>query len=390
NPPDISESILSWTGEEFLRNGQPVDLPYQIISEQNSGSGGTYGSWYLSLLKVELDSDKAASGDYFGEEDVRIDPVILRNPQIFGEIASDDIDPCDRQRKDPALVVFYEDVIDQDYDVENFDVTLRAVTSGLPGSFQWEKVRGPDSGSLEDANMSKATYANPKTGGLYQFDVDVGGQKIRTSLLLPLAGADITEWFQAEAASIGPWARSHLRATEDANYSMVPFVTRYQVFKTWSLISGSFFDYTLDPVDSEERSPCRRYQSTIRRGGEYGYVTVNGYVIHGSKINLALWSLFGNHWGYSHFHLVAGGHVNSILRGKGLDSSSAGIAIYLGSQLYRHPDIAIDDPIRELVLRLMQSDEDLIEEKLWPSPYPMDPSKSTMNRPDPDLPTTAN
>ncbi|MEM0965542.1 MAG: hypothetical protein AAGJ81_05280, partial [Verrucomicrobiota bacterium] len=62
NPPDISESILSWTGEEFLRNGQPVDLPYQIISEQNSGSGGTYGSWYLSPLEMDIEPDENMVG----------------------------------------------------------------------------------------------------------------------------------------------------------------------------------------------------------------------------------------------------------------------------------------------------------------------------------------
>jgi len=341
------------------------------------------------LLKVDLESNKAASGSYF-PEDNRIDPIVLQNPQSFGEIANDDIDPCDRQRDDPALVVFYEDVVDASYNVEDFDVDLNAGIDGLVDVFQWSKVKGPDSGTLTDANKSNALYSNPKVGGLYQFDVDLGSQSIRTSLLLPLAGADITDWLEAEAAAMGPWARTHLRDTEDANYSDIPFVTRYDVFSTFALISGAFFDYTLDPVDAHEFSPCRRYQSTIRRGGEYGYVTVSGVVVHGSKINLALWSLFGNHWGYSQYHLASGGHINSILTGRGLDPVSSTEAIGLGSQLYLFPNTSMDSPGRISHLRRMQSDDDLIEEKLWPSPYPMDPSKSNMSRPDPDLPTTPN
>lgn len=339
------------------------------------------------LLKVELESDSAASGSYF-PEDSRIKSVNLKNPQGFNEVANDEIDPCDKQRDDPALVVFYEDVVDSDYLVEDFEVQLTAGSDDLLNAFQWSKVKGPNSGTLTDANKSNAVYSNPKVGGLYQFDVDLGNEAIRTSLLLPLAGADMTDWFEAEAASIGPWARAHLTATEDANYSDLPFVTRYDVFRTWILISGGFFDYTLDPVDANELSPCRRYQSLIRAGSEYGYVTISGVVVHGSKVNLALWSLFGNHFGYRQSSLALGGHLNSIITLRGLDPVSSTESIGLGTQMFMFPDIGMDDPRRVTHLRRMQSDEDLIEEKLWPSPYQMDPAKSNMSRPFPDLPTT--
>ena len=343
------------------------------------------------LLQVDLESDKAASGSYF-PEDVRIDPITLQNPQGFGEIANDDIDPCDRQRDDPSLVVFYEDVVDTSYNVEDFDVELNAGTDGLVDVFQWSKVKGPNSGILTDANKSNALYSNPKVGGLYQFDVDLGSQSIRTSLLLPLAGADITDWLEAEAAAMGPWARTHLRDTEDANRNDIPFVAQYDVYRTWLMISGSFFDYILDPVDAEELSPCRRYQNDISiasSDAKYGYVTVSGVVVHGSKVNLALWSLFSNHWGYSQYELAAGGHINSIYTGRGLDPVSSTQAMGFGSQLFLFPHLDMDDSKRIEHLRRMQSDEDLIEEKLWPSPYPLDPSKSRMSRPD-YLPTTYN
>jgi hypothetical protein len=375
----ITSVPVEWDGESGESGSFIID-PGAI----NATKDGAY-----RLIQVGLSANEGAGGPYF-TEDIRIDSVMLNSPQYFNAIADDDINPCDRQREDPALVVFYEDAVDENYSVKDFNVSLSAGSYGQINVFQWSKFKGPNSGVLTDTNQAIAHYSNPKVGGLYQFDVDIGIQSIRTSLLLPLAGADITDWLEAEAAAIGPWARSHLRATEDANYSDTPFVTRYNVFRTFALISGAFFDYTLDPVDANELSPCRRYQSTIRRGGEYGYVTFSGVVVHGSKINLALWSLFGNHWGYSQYHLASGGHINSILTGRGLDPVSSTEAIGLGSQLYLFPNTSMNSSGRINHLRRMQSDDDLIEEKLWPSPYPMNTSKSNMSRPDPDLPTTPN
>ncbi len=102
---------------------------------------------------------------------------------------------------DQHAVVFYKDVVDEDFNVEDFDVSLTAVLAPVnigaePLTFVWERISGPDSGELLSSSSLSATFRNPKKGGVYRFRLTVrcGGTDIgfgEANLVLPLAGAEM-------------------------------------------------------------------------------------------------------------------------------------------------------------------------------------------------------
>jgi len=97
---------------------------------------------------------------------------------------------------DRHMVVFYKDVVDSAFNVEDFDVTLKA--NVLPSDITadkldeaWSKISGPASGGLNRTDTFEVKYQNPKLGGVYRFDFDLGGGvKSEANLVLPLAGAE--------------------------------------------------------------------------------------------------------------------------------------------------------------------------------------------------------
>ena len=97
------------------------------------------------------------------------------------------------------MVIFYKDVIDSSFNVQDFDVTLKA--NVLPSSITanqlnevWSKIGGPASGNLDRTDTFEVKYQNPKVGGVYRFDFDLGLSecaKSEANVVLPLAGAEI-------------------------------------------------------------------------------------------------------------------------------------------------------------------------------------------------------
>jgi hypothetical protein len=316
--------------------------------------------------------------------------VADNSPQLFDGHKTDFGDPCAASSPGQALIIFYDEVVDANHQIQDFDVTLKA--NVLPASVtasqldeSWTKVKGPTSGNLNRTDSFEVKYRNPKVGGLYQFEFDLGldgSANSGANVLLPLAGADMTTWLDAETKAIGSWAIAHRALTEIANYSAIPRLTRYNVYRTWCSISSSYFDYTFDPVDSQKQTPCKRFKP----GGLYGYVTVNGVVVHGSKLNNMMWALFGRYWGYSEVSLRLGAHFNQLARNLRLDGIASQNAIGFGDDIYNNPSANITTILTPTNLRSLQDPTSLIEEKLWPSPYPADTGNSFFARP--TLPTT--
>lgn len=321
-------------------------------------------------------------------------PIATNSPQFFEGGKTNFGDPCSATETGQTLIVYYDAVVNASYQVQDFDVTLKA--NVLPTSItasqlseSWAKVEGPTSGSLNRTDTFEVKYQNPKVGGLYKFEFDLGLSgcaKSGANVDLPLAGADMTTWLDTETKAVGAWATAHKAATQLANDSPVPFVTRYAVYQTWCSISGSFFDYVFDPVDAQQHAPCRRFQPTIGPNGQYGYVTVNGVVVHGSKINNMMWALFGRYWGWSETSLRLGAHLNQLARTNRIDGATSQNAIGFGDDIHDNPSANITTILTPANLRTLQDPNALIEEKLWPSPDAADTGNSTFTRP--TLPTT--
>jgi hypothetical protein len=107
---------------------------------------------------------------------------------------------------DKHMVVFYKDVVDSSFTVQDFDVTLKA--NILPTSITadqlnevWSKISGPASGSLNRTDSFEVKYQNPKLGGVYRvgFDLGVSGcAKSEANVVLPLAGAEVDSIVSAD------------------------------------------------------------------------------------------------------------------------------------------------------------------------------------------------
>lgn len=317
--------------------------------------------------------------------------VADNSPQLFDGHKTDFGDPCAAASPGQSLIIFYDDVVDANFQVQDFDVTLKAnvlptcVTANQLGE-SWAKVEGPSSGSLNQTDTFEVKYQNPKVGGLYKFEFDLGvsgSPKSGANVDLPLAGADMTAWLDAETKAVGAWAAGHRTATDTDNYSPIPGVTFYNVYKTWCILSAFRFDYVLEPVDAQQHAPCMRFFDNQRI---YSYVTVNGVVVDGSKINNMMWALFGSYWGFDEISIRMGAHLNQVARTRLLDGATSQNAIRFGFDIHDNPSANIATILTPANMRSLQDSTSLIEEKLWPSLNPADTGNSTLTRP--TLPTT--
>ena len=387
-------NVTDFDVDLYLEALEPsADIQVRLAYHAAAGVEVCHDAVHLAAISVELESDVAFAGTFQIHATTPL--MAFRNPQPFqGGPASID-DPCSTDS--PTLLIFRDAVSDPNWGVQPFHVLLKVLPDNLEG-VQWGEHDPPIyKGSLIDAGRAIATYSDLTVGGLFQFDATVENITTRVNLLLPFAGADISVWFDEQCWTMKAWAESHKRDAEDDNASWVPFQTRYDVYQTWTRISAEAFDYWMDPVDPEEHSPCRRFQSPIRYGGAYGYLTMRGQVVHGSKINNFFWALFGRYWGWSADELRAGAHLNQLGRnlrlGEGplLDSQSSQNAITLADLIHFHhvflnPRQSASS-LLEGTLRNLWDPNELYEEKLWPSPFLLDPGKSRMKRPL-SLPTT--
>ena len=107
---------------------------------------------------------------------------------------------------DKHMVVFYMDVVDSSFNVQDFDVTLKAniLPTGITAAKLdevWSKISGPASGSLNRSDTFEVKFQNPKLGGVYRFEFDLGlggCAKSEATVVLPLAGAEIDGVLRAD------------------------------------------------------------------------------------------------------------------------------------------------------------------------------------------------
>jgi len=126
-------------------------------------------------------------------------PVADNSPHTFEGQQSWPFDVTKSPTADEHLVVFYKDAIDSSFNVQDFDVTLKA--NILPDGISadqfnevWSKISGPSSGSLNKTDTFEVKYQNPQQGGVYRFDFDLGLSGCSNSeanVVLPLAGAEV-------------------------------------------------------------------------------------------------------------------------------------------------------------------------------------------------------
>ena len=184
--------------------------PMQMTCTETA-SLGSYAVFFWSavegsVLKVDaIDVTSSESGS-------------SANPPPFAGHTPWPFDVTHSPSPDKHMVVFYKDVIDSSFNVQDFDVTLKA--NVLPSSITanqlsevWSKISGPGSGSFDRTDTFEVKYQNPKLGGVYRFDFDLGlsgCSKSEANVVLPLAGAEVDSIVSADISRANTFATNIL------------------------------------------------------------------------------------------------------------------------------------------------------------------------------------
>jgi hypothetical protein len=219
NPIPLPQTwpVTNYPSRLYVEGIQPSDYPRDIRMRLRYQNGNWDHSDILDLTIIKVDTIEASS------------PVADNSPQSFEGHKTDFGNPCDPSDPGQALVVFHKDVRDEDFVVQDYDVTLKA--NILPASItadqlseSWAKVAGPSSGSLNRTDTFEVKYQNAKEGGLYQFEFDLGFSgcaKSGANLLLPLGGPDVTDYLLSEAQRYEDWLitmKTRVQSVSDSDW----------------------------------------------------------------------------------------------------------------------------------------------------------------------------
>jgi len=211
------------------------------------------------------------------------------NPPPFAGQKEHIFRPDESPQPDQHAVVLYKDVVDENYNAEDFDVTLSVdiapqnIADHL--TYVWEKVSGPDSGELISSSSKTAIYRNPKKGGVYRFRIHALNNGIPVSygeanLVLPLAGAEMDAVLQTNI----PMADAFV-ARVKSKYSS-RYIRRRDRLENW-FVTWNSGDYVGRP--DNQNTPSVWYYGQISdayddTGGLGAVCTWKGHPVRMSKM----------------------------------------------------------------------------------------------------------
>ena len=232
------------------------------------------------------------------------------------------------------------------------------------------------------------------------FSLGGGDVTSETIVLLPLAGADIVDWLEATVRSFPSWvatwlASANAAAIEKAELECVSMPwfqepvrrrlrencikskKREALLVAWMTVAGKFLDFQIEPVDDTFTAPCSFY-AEIPPSSLYGFVTLAGRVVHGSKVANLLYGVFGRLLGYTLTELQLGAHVNQAYQFIRLNSTrlfddpSSQSAVELGTAIIDSGvatgAVSISTVLNITSAAALQTSQFEKQGLLWPSP----------------------
>jgi hypothetical protein len=368
-------------------------------SKTATDSEGTYSysgiSFAAGMIRVWNSSLWAIGGGDSLMQAPGITGPVYQNPMYYEFGQMDPGNPSlVEEYEAPTLTIFYDAVSNKQGEVQDFDVEFSVDPKSLSigDVTSWSVASAPTSEVnnlvLDNVGNGEANLSGIKQGGLYQVDCVIGDRTTRTNTLLPLAGAEMIDWVD-EKIKLLKERFIEITAEIDEN-SKTPIPFGYSVLLTAKFIKTSaILDFIYDPIDSNSISPTDTYQLPNLLMPQYGYITVNGVVIHASKLTNIIWGLYARSYGYSYAQQLNGGDIHEFIESLcqdkfgELDSETAKRAYWLGVELYNlletNRQSSVTEVLKKIKLRQLQGGdkENLIDGKLWPSPYQYDASKST-------------
>ncbi|HBA84784.1 MAG TPA: hypothetical protein DCZ95_11880 [Verrucomicrobia bacterium] len=234
----------------------------------------------------------------------------MNSPKEFKVCETTFDSPC---MKDPAkedvqcLTIYYNEVFNYNTRIlQQLDVGLLVSPMDLDG-ISWSKVSGPNSGELIDPNNSEAIFRNPTKGGVYQFEVSIRGQTTRAQLWLPVAGPDISYYWQNEIDYFkNTWGPAYRSKLNDRTILLATWPLRRIAAK--ATLATADMDYLGGDLDwngtiSGQNTPCGLPSSAsapIR-------LTIKEVVVDWKKRNNMMYGLIGKEMGIPEPILYLGG-----------------------------------------------------------------------------------
>jgi hypothetical protein len=239
-------------------------------------------------------------------------------------------DPCAPQSDAPVLVIYRDWVLDGNGGVGAYNIymepiiTPSAVTPDMLGAL-WAKLSGPASGTLSQLPNGEGIFDTPTQGGLYQMGLAIGPD-IATDragqILLPLAGPDVTDYFNSEVTRYETWLQNltsnvaaYLPGTHWFHY-------RKHVYRT----VGDMM-YKGD-IALTQGSSCPRYGNNT--------VTLAGHVIQPDQIGNILYAYVFARAEYWYFTTWFGGHAAQLVSTFELDHDDDQAAYRVGFAFGQH------------------------------------------------------
>ena len=314
-----------------------------------------------TVMFIKAESQKAICNEYFTGHET-----------YFG-------DPCAKDNPGQALIIFRNDVANNNGSIDNFDIKLSAIFDPYFGSpphnildESWSKVSSPASGSFNKHNTFDVKFQNPKVGGLYKIRFNfLGKEPSGANILLPLAGPEMKDWLNSEVRTIKEWCadvrRQHILYAMENNQ------------KLWNENLDLIFiqisrklNYTCVPKGAFN-VPSERFA----KEGKWYYITACGEVVFFSKLNNLLWGVFASNWGYSKkvaLKCASGANfITTLIKNfpyAKFDSETAKNGINLGQDIYKKLEKNRNADLSDLIcknrMKDLVDDTELHEERLWP------------------------
>ena len=273
---------------------------------------------------------------------------------------------------DKHMVVFYMDVVDSSFNVQDFDVTLKAsilpmgITAERLGEV-WSKISGPASGSLNRADTFEVKFQNPKLGGVYRFEYDLGlgeGGKSEATVVLPLAGAEIDGVLRADLPQADAFAtRMKARYAPDELQKMRN-LTRW----FWDNHAG---DYTGRP-DNADTSTIWVYNQVNDATGFGAVCTWRGRPVRLTKPSNLILGYAMQQIGISRAKARRGTGLFTITETTDRASVGAGWDVANGGDY----DMIVSNLVDYIWTHEAENDK---SRKLWPNPNPPDNYRGSPN-----------
>ncbi|MCL1909858.1 MAG: hypothetical protein FWG05_02875, partial [Kiritimatiellaeota bacterium] len=163
--------------------------------------GSRSATLYVPKLKIDVTSPKQGAS---------VNPPPFDGGKVHDFNSSKSFNPGKH------LVVFYKDVVNSDFSIQDFNVKFKPIfTPAAPEWIlstlnpRWAKLDGPASGALDSTTGLEVNYQNPKEGGVYNFAFDLDGfDTTQFNVVLPFAGAEMDDVIKADLLKADAFATS--------------------------------------------------------------------------------------------------------------------------------------------------------------------------------------